>query len=100
MFRLRIGEATSEELRELGEALVADFYRVRTREELLEEGPVPDDLRVRSFALAGVVSEELLRRDEEPLERYILAIRRFASAMSSGEKESMREEKDQEHRAG
>lgn len=100
MFRLRIREAASEELRELGEALVADFYRVRSREELVEEEAKPESQRVRAFSRAGILSEELVRRGEAPLERYVLALTRFASAVSSEEEEPVQDEKAQEHRAG
>jgi len=105
LFRVTIKDAASAELRELGASLIADFSHVRTRDELPKEGPAPDVQRVRSFSLAGVVNEELVRREEEPLREYVLAFRRFENAMSDGEEASVPEasvpeEGDQEHRAG
>ena len=79
--------------------MIADFSHVRTRDELPKEGPAPDVQRVRSFSLAGVVNEELVRRGEKPLRAYVLAFRRFENAMSNGVEETTREE-DPEHRAG
>jgi transcriptional regulator with XRE-family HTH domain len=100
LFRATIRDAANAELRELGASLIADFAHVRTRDELLKEGPAPDVQRVRAFSLAGVVNEELVRREEEPLWAYVLAFRRFENAMSGGEEASVPEEVDQEHRAG
>lgn len=97
---MTIEDTASEELREFGKDLLIDVYRTPTREELLEEGPAPDVPRIRAFSLAGIVNDELRRRDEEPLRDYVLAYRRFDDAMSSGEEEVVREEEDQEHRAG
>jgi len=99
IFRLRIRESASEELIELGEALVADFYRVRTREELVEDGPAPDVQRVRAFSLASVVNEELVRRGEKSLQAYILAFRRFENAIA-GEVGEAPSQEDREHQAG
>ena len=100
LFHMTIKHTPSEELREFGKDLLIDFSRTRTREELREEGPAPDLQRIRAFSLAGIVNEELLGRDEEPLREYVLAFRRFDDAMSSGEEEVVREEEDQEYRAG
>lgn len=69
LFRLMIRDASSERLQELGVALIADFYEVRTREDL-KEGPAPEDARrAKVFSLAGVISEELRRRNEDPTTR-------------------------------
>jgi transcriptional regulator with XRE-family HTH domain len=100
LFRATIKDTASEELREFGKELLTDFYRTRTHEELLEEGPEPDVRRIHAFSLASIVNEELVQRGEKSL-RDFLAFRRFDDAMSSGEEvEVVREEGDQEHQAG
>ncbi len=98
-FQLRIRHVASEELRALGEALLKDFYRVRTLDELREEGPAPEHQRARAFSLAGTISEELLNRGEGPLGAYVLAFKNFEKALSSGVVVA-REDEVQEHQAG
>ena len=101
VFQRRIREATSGELRKLGADLLKDFYRVRTREELVEEGPDPDARRARAFSFAGFISEELVQRSEKPLEQYVLALKKFTNAIASeAEEAEVRAEEDQGRQAG
>jgi len=99
LLRATIRGATSAELRKLGVDLSREFFRLRTRDKTLEDGP---DVvrRVRAFSLASVVNEELVRRGEKPLREYAAAFRRFENAMSGGEEAFVPEEEDQEHQAG
>ncbi|PLS84685.1 MAG: hypothetical protein CYG60_16635 [Actinobacteria bacterium] len=99
LLRLVIRDAPSEQLREIGAALVADFYRVQTREELVEKDRVSRAPYVNAFARAGIVSEELVRRGEDPLERHVLTLKRHQDALRDGADRAAQED-DQEHQAG
>ncbi len=99
LLRLVIRDAPSEQLREIGAALVADFYRVQTREELVEKDRVSRAPYVNAFARAGIISEELVRRGEGPLEQHVLTLKRHQDALRGGADRTAQED-DQEHQAG
>jgi transcriptional regulator with XRE-family HTH domain len=99
LLRLVIREAPNEQLQEVGRGLVADFYQEQTREELVEKGWASRYPHVNAFARAGIISEELVRRGESPLEQHILNFRRQQKPLRD-EPSKAAQEDDQEHQAG
>ncbi len=82
-FRKAVLIAPTPALQALAEELVSNYHTPRTQEDPQSEPRQDVFKRVKAFARATIIGEELECRGAEPPERHNLALKRFADAMAS-----------------
>lgn len=81
-FRQAVEAAPTDALHARADELVRDYHTPPEREGLRSQPSGEVISRVKAFARATIVGEELKRRGEKPPERHNLALKRFEDAMS------------------